>query len=193
LIGIYPGTFNPPTVAHLAVAEAAWRQGGLGRLDLVVSLSPLGKSDPGGVGPALPDRLAVLEAIASSRPWLAVRTSESQLIAELAAGYDAVVVGADKWGQVVDPAWYGGSVAARDAAVALLPRVLVAPRHGHPVALEGLPAGALLLDVDDSHSTTSSSAVRAGRVELMVPEAAEFDRRTGAWSDPCRYRRQHGD
>ena len=177
-------------MAHLAIAEAGWRQGGLDRVDLVLSVSPLGKSDPSLVGPDLPDRLAVLEAIASSRPWLSVCTTPAQLIADLVAGYDAVILGADKWLQVADPAWYGGSVEARDAAVAGLPRLLVAPRAGHSLSL---PAGARLLDVDLAHFETSSTDARSGRWELMPQEAAEFDRRTGAWSDPHRYRAQRGD
>ncbi len=36
-VGVYPGTFNPLTVAHLAVADAARRQCGLDRVDLVIS------------------------------------------------------------------------------------------------------------------------------------------------------------
>lgn len=144
------------------------------------------------MGPTLPDRLAVLEAIASSRPWLSVCTTSSQLIAEVVAGYDAVILGADKWLQVVDPSWYGGSLGSRDAAVASLPSILVVPRHGHVVPGD-LPDGAALLQIDESHSLTSSSQVRAGRWDLMAPEAAEFDRRTGAWSDPHRYRAQRGD
>src|SRR6185436_14384082 len=45
--GAYPGTFNPPTVAHLAVALAARSQCGLDRVELVLSEVPLGKvGDP---------------------------------------------------------------------------------------------------------------------------------------------------
>ncbi len=118
IVGAYPGTFNPPTVAHLAIAEAALEQGALDHLDLVVSTVPLGK-DP--TGPSLEARVAILEAIAASRPGLGVRVTERQLIAEVAAGYDAVVVGVDKWLQIIDPGWYEGSVVARDEAVARLP------------------------------------------------------------------------
>src|SRR6202043_2838549 len=87
-VGAYPGTFNPPTVAHLSIAEAARRQGALDRLDLVVSTVPLGK-DP--LGPPLEARVSVLEAIAATRPWLGVRVTDRQLIAEVVDGYDAVV------------------------------------------------------------------------------------------------------
>jgi hypothetical protein len=193
VIGAYPGTFNPPTVAHLAIAEAAWRQGGLDRLDLLVSHAPLGKSDPATAGPVLSDRLAVLRSLSDARPWLGVRSTDLTLIADLATGYDAVVMGADKWLQVVDPVWYGGSVAARDAALAALPRVLLADRAGHAGAAGLLPAGSLVLEVPVDHGLVSSTGVRSGRLDWMAPEAAAFDRETGAWSDPCRYRGQSGD
>lgn len=182
-VGAYPGTFDPPTVAHLAVAEAALHQGGLDAVHLVVSRSPLGKTPS---VPSFDDRLSVLAEVAASRPWLSVEVTEHRLIADVAAGYDAVVMGMDKWLQVVDPAWYGGSVIARDRAVASLPAVLVAVRAG--AAHEGdLPAGVRLLEVDPAHGPVSSSLVRAGRTEWMLEEAARFDAATGAWSDPGRY------
>lgn len=153
-IGCYPGTFNPPTVAHLAVAEAAVRQAGLVRVDLVLSRVALGKEAL--ERPTVDERAEVLRAIAADRPWLGVFVTDQRLIAEIAAGYDAVVVGADKWRQVIDPRWYGDDPAARDAAVAALPRVLVAPRGGDR------PEGVELLEVDDEHLHVSSSDVRAG-------------------------------
>jgi hypothetical protein len=182
-IGAYPGTFDPPTVAHLAIAEAALRQGGLHRICLVVSRSPLGK-DP--AVPTFEHRLSVLSEVAASRPWLDVAVSEHTLIADLANGYDAVVMGTDKWQQVCDPVWYGGSVRDRDAALDSLPRILLANRSGQREILT-LPDGALVLAVDEAHQDVSSSAVRAGRLDWMAPEAAEFDIVTGAWSRPDRY------
>ncbi|MGH9115397.1 MAG: hypothetical protein ACRDWW_06150 [Acidimicrobiales bacterium] len=183
--GSFPGTFDPPTVAHLAIAEAAWHQGRLDRVDLVVSEDPLGKRP---AVPSLADRVAVLEEVASSRPWLGVRVTALKLVSDLAAGYDAVVLGADKWSQVIDTSWYG-SAAARDAAVAALPRLLLVARPPHEVPA-GLPPGAVLLDVDAAHATVSSSEARAGRLAWMAPEAARFDEATGAWSDPLRYLRE---
>jgi hypothetical protein len=174
-VGAYPGTFNPPTVAHLAIAEAARRQGQLDRLDLVVSRVPLGK-DP--VHPPLEHRLQVLEAIAATRPWLGVRVTDQQLIAEVAAGYDAVVLGSDKWLQIQDPAWYG-SLAARDRTLAALPRLLLIARPTHPLS-GPLPAGAVLLAIDPGHRPVSSSAVRAGRKEWLAAEAAA----AGWWGQP---------
>lgn len=183
-VGAYPGTFDPPTVAHLAVAEAALDQGGLDAVELVVSRLPLGKAP---LVPSLEDRLLVLARVAASRPWLSVAVTENRLIADVVAGYEAVVMGTDKWTQVMDPAWYGDSVSDRDAAVASLPRLLLAVRGGDPVPA-GLPAGSVVLSLDGDHGPVSSTSVRAGRREWMAPEAAEFDALTGAWSEPGRYR-----
>ena len=166
-VGAYPGTFDPPTVAHLAIAEAAWRQGGLDRIELVVCESPLGKKDAE-IAP-LETRVQLLEVVCETRPRLAVAVSEAELICDIAEGYDAVVMGADKWAQVVDLAWYDGSEEARDAAVTRLPRLLFAPRASHPPA--GLPPGALVLDLEEHHSTVSSTAVRQGRLDWLAPEA----------------------
>jgi nicotinate-nucleotide adenylyltransferase len=183
-IGVYPGSFNPPTIAHLALARAALDAGRLDRVDFAVSELPLGKGEV--TVPSLDDRLAVLEAVTAARPWLGVRRTHHRLLVDIAEGYDALVVGADKWGQLVDPAWYGGSVAERDRALARLPTVLVVPRPPHPVPEPGDDRW-VLVEIDPSHAAVSSTAVRAGRTDWMAPEAAAWDRRTGGWSDPDRY------
>ena len=165
-VACYPGTFNPPTVAHLAIAEAALRQCGVDRVELVVSRTPIGKED---VRPSLEDRLRVLRHVIHGRTWLSLSVTEERHMADIARGYDVVVMGADKWAQVNDAAFYE-SAAARDAAVASLPRVAVAPRGDDPV-----PGDAVVLEVD-MHEV-SSTAVRDGRRDLMLPEAAA----SGLW------------
>src|SRR5262245_65892606 len=104
--GVYPGSFNPPTVAHLAIAEAAVAQCGLTELHLVISVDTLGKDD----ADLLPSdqRLAVPERAAATRPWLRWGTTEHRLIADIAAGFDVVVVGADEWERDVDRLWNVG-------------------------------------------------------------------------------------
>ncbi len=180
-LGVYPGSFNPPTVAHVAIAEAAWRQCGLERVDLVVSRSPLGKEADDLV--RLEDRLAVLEAMAARRPWLGARATDARLLADVAEGFDVLIVGGDKWAQLVDPVWYGGSEEARDEALGRIRRIVVAPRHAHDLT------GCEVLDVGDIHLDVSATEARAGRTDWMAAEAAEFDGLTGAWSDAERYRR----
>ena len=178
--GVYPGSFDPPTVAHLAIAEAAVTQRGLDLVVLVLSRVALGKEAV--AGPTVAEREAVLLAECAERPWLDVAVTEHQLVADIARGYDVVVMGADKWAQVNDPRFYGGDRARMRAAVASLPDPAIAPRPPFPVpARLGLDLPADLHDV-------SSTQVRGGRHDWMTPAAEAFDSRTGAWSDPERYR-----
>jgi cytidyltransferase-like protein len=160
--GAYPGTFDPPTIAHLAIAEAARSQCGLSRIDLIVNREPLGKS---GIRP-LETRVAMLEAVASTRPWLRAVVTDHVHLADIAQGYDVLVLGADKWSQVLDVAFYA-SESERDAAVARLPKLAVARRHDFEV-----PSSCVVLSVDLPH--VSSTAAREGQTDLVLPEAVPF-------------------
>lgn len=165
-VGVYPGSFNPPTVAHLAIAEAAVRQCGLDRVDCSLSTVTLGKEADAALA-ELGGRVNALERLARSRPWLGVRVTDAQLLADIAEGYDVVVLGADKWNQLLDPSWYGG-VDARDAALARLPRLAVAPRPPHPLDdLERFDV--VLLDTDPDHHDVSATGARDGRADWIAP------------------------
>ena len=83
--------------------------------------------------------------------------TDARLIADIADGYGAVVVGADKWHQLNDVSFYG-SEGAMAGALDRLPRLLVAPRAGFEV-----PDDVDVLEVDATYHEVSSSAVRAGR------------------------------
>jgi nicotinic acid mononucleotide adenylyltransferase len=183
-VGAYPGSFDPPTVAHLAIAELAKAHAGLDRVDFVLSRTALGKET--GHHATLEDRVAALESMAASRPWLGVRVTDAQLLVDVATGYDVLILGADKWAQVVDPAWYGGSEAARDDAVRRLPRTIVfaRPPHPPPHLPPHLPTDDRLevIDIGDDYHAVSSTAVRAGRRDWMAPEAIAFDDLTRVWS-----------
>lgn len=137
----------------MAIAEAALAASGLDGVDLVLSRVALGKEE--GHHATIEARVAAIEAL--RRPWLAARVRDERLIADLARGYGAVVVGADKWHQLHDVAFYADAAAMADA-LTRLPRLLVAPRAG-----VALPTGVELLDVDPAHHRVSSTAVRAGR------------------------------
>jgi len=160
--GVYPGSFDPPTIAHVAIAEAAVRAGALAGLDLALSRVALGK--PAAAQRPISARRPAVERLTASRPWLRVVVTDAQLITDIAEGYEVVVMGADKWAQVCDPAWYGGSVTDRDAALARLGRVLVAPRPGFDVA------GAEVLELPEHLGAVSSSAARTGQHDLIAPE-----------------------
>lgn len=150
-VAAYPGTFDPPTIAHLAVAEAAWRACGVDRVVLVLSQDPIGKPSP----TPIEQRHAHLRELASTRSWLDVTVSEHRLIADVCEGYDVVVMGADKWAQVLDPS-YHPSEDEWQASMARLPRVAVARRGD--LTIEG---DVLILDVD--LADVSSTGVRQGR------------------------------
>ena len=177
--GVYPGSFNPPTVAHLAIAAAAREQRSLDRVDLVISRVALAKEDV--ALPLVEHRVEVLEATADRIPWLAARITEAQLLADIAEGYDVLIMGADKWVQINDLRWYDGE-AGRRQALARLPELAIVPRPPHQV-----PA-AHLLDVAPDLAEVSSTAARAGAVDLMTPEARRFADETGAWVDDASYR-----
>ena len=180
MIAVYPGSFDPPTSAHVTLAQAAVEQAGITRVDLVLSRRPLGKGNRS--GPTVEQRAEILRRVAVAVPWLRVGVVDARLIVDIAQGYDAVVMGADKWSQVVDPAWYGGSAAARDAALARLPRLLVAPRAGeHPSVVTGaagVVAAVTTLDVPPEVADVSSTRARAGHHHLMLPEALA----SGLWT-----------
>ena len=165
ITGVYPGSFDPPTIAHVAIAEAAVSAGALDRLDLAISRVALGKDAAS--QPPLVSRVAVLERLTLARPWLRVIVTDAQLITDIATGYDVVVMGADKWAQVRDPAWYNDSTAARDAALSGLARVLVVPRPGFVVV------DADALELPPHFGMVSSSAARAGNAELIAPECRD--------------------
>jgi hypothetical protein len=164
--GVFPGSFDPLTVAHVALADAAVEVLGLDRLELSVSRDALGKPH---LDLTLDERVADLRTAVADRPGWGVVVTTARLLAEVADGFDAVVLGADKLAQVLDPVWYADD-AERDDAVRRLPTVAVGPRAGQP--LDGLvdQAGALgvtlvVLDVAEHLHEVSATAVRAGRDE----------------------------
>ena len=153
--GVFPGSFDPLTVAHVAVADAARRHHDLAEVHLVVSRVALAKEDQDQA--PVEARLSAIEAARASRPWLRAAATEAQLLADIAEGYDVLVVGADKWWQLHDVRFYGTDAAMREA-LARLPQLAVAPRAGVTE-----PPGVALLPVDPAHHEVSSTAVRAGR------------------------------
>jgi predicted RNA-binding protein with PIN domain len=159
--GVYPGSFDPLTIAHIAIAEAAVRAASLDQLDLAISRRTLGKEDRAHT--SVEQRLGAIERAARTRPWLHGVVTDASLIADIARGYDVVVMGADKWAQVNDPAWYP-DVDARNVLVASLPHVLVVPRPGYPAD------GAEVLEIDPAHADVSSTRARAGEHHLRLPE-----------------------
>ncbi len=161
---MFPGSFNPLTVAHLEIARRAREDHQLDEIHLVVSEIALDKPTP--PGPTLTERIDIIEDDLADTPWLFVTTTSDQLIADISAGYDAVIMGADKWEQVNDVGYYD-SASERDAAVARLPTVIVARRAGYATPEN------LILETDASIHDVSSTQARAGDRSMMAPGAAK--------------------
>lgn len=100
--------------------------------------------------------------MARSRRWLGVVVTAEQLVADIARGYDVVIMGADKWAQLHDPGFYE-SEAARDDALARLPEVAIAARP--PARLTNLGAGVVVLQLPSHLAEVSSTGVREGRAD----------------------------
>ncbi|MEC9424999.1 MAG: hypothetical protein VX522_04610 [Actinomycetota bacterium] len=165
--GIQPGSFDPPTLAHLAIAWAALRHHDLDRVVWTVSRLPLGK-DAG--RSRVDDRLEVLEAVASDHRWLEVAATDARLVADLSEGHEVVVMGADKWHQLHDPTFYDDEASMAEA-LARLPTCAVAPRLGLAVPND------LRLDVPGWVAFQSSSDA-VGRAPWTALSAA---RASGLW------------
>ncbi len=190
--GIQPGSFDPPTLAHLAIADAARRRWNLDSVVWALSRDPLGKQQGGRT--TVEARRAVLDSVADDHAWLEVEVSDARLVADMASGYDVVVMGADKWHQLHDPAFYGnghggrhgdaggngagaGTRADRAEAVMAealrrLPTCAVAPRDGLHVPAE------VRLDVPGWVARQSSTTAVASAPWMMLSAA----RSSGMWA-----------
>jgi len=63
----YPGSFDPLTIAHLGIAEAARDRHALDRVDLVISEVALGKEARARV--RLEERVEAIRLAGRERPW----------------------------------------------------------------------------------------------------------------------------
>ena len=165
---VYPGSFDPPTIAHVHLAQTAISQLGLDRVDFAISSTTLGKDDS--YLTPINERVDELRAIAEGDDRLGVVVTAQSLLADIAEGYEVIILGADKWHQVLDPVWYADSN-ARNEALQRLPLVALAARPpwtmpGEDAAADP-PAGVevVILDTDPSHHPVSATEVRAGREE----------------------------
>ncbi len=161
LRAVYPGTFQPPTLAHMAVAQAALARPGISTVTFALSKSAINKA-------YLTDseeRAEQLRRALRGHRRLCVEVTKHRLIADIAQGYDLVIVGADKWQQMQDVQYYNFDPHERDAALARLPEIAVVPRSGLLV-----PAN-LSMGIDEAYRDVSSSDVRAGDLQWLLESA----------------------
>ena len=166
--GVFPGSFDPPTIAHIAIARAALVQCACDSITFVLSVGALGKQDRDAT---VGHRHAALTALFVSDDRFRVATTSARLIAEIAEGFDVVVLGADKWEQVNDPVWYDDGEIGRDRALGALPDVAVVPRP--PITVLTRPQLVqmmTILDLDDATTLAevSSTGARADRHDWIA-------------------------
>lgn len=128
-VALLPGSFNPPTAAHVHLAERVVLDG-YARIVFTFAVRTAGKQ-PNGLIPE--DRLALLERIAGQHLSVAVCShglyADQAEAATAAFGVDEVsfLVGSDKLIQIFEDRWYDD----RDEALERLfarARIIVAPR-----------------------------------------------------------------
>ena len=191
-LGVFPGAFNPVTIAHLALARAA-----LGRVDEVVFVIPREFPHKGYSGASFPARLEMLGAAIAGEPAFSLASSDGGLFIEIAEecrqSYPdgvrlAFLCGRDAAERIVN--WDYGRP---DAFAAMLQRfsLIVAARGGEYQpppqfrdAIECLDLGAEYRDVS---ATEVRRRIACGEPwEGLVPPAVrEHARRIYGRTGPC--------
>jgi nicotinic acid mononucleotide adenylyltransferase len=129
MLALLPGSFNPPTAAHLLLAERALREG-FDRVLLLLARHTVGKQ-PSGLIPE--DRLLTMRAVSDG--GVGVAASSHGLYADQAEAAhrlypDAEItflVGSDKVAQIFEPHWYPDREQALERLFTYA-RIVVAPR-----------------------------------------------------------------
>ena len=129
-LAVFPGSFNPPTSAHLLLAERARREG-FACVLFVLARNTVGK-EPSGMIPE--DRLLALRFIAQ-RAGMGVAVCSSGMYVDIADAaamlypgtQAAFLIGSDKVSQIFDASYYTDRDDALDALFARA-RLIVAPR-----------------------------------------------------------------
>ena len=160
-LGVLPGSFNPPTRAHVALAEAA-----LAHCDEILFVLPraLPHKEYRGVG--FEDRLRLLNAAVGAHPRFAAAASDGGLFLEIAGECR------EAYGNAVEIAFLCG----RDAAERIVEwkyereemlaemfeqfSLLVARRQGEYVAPRRLASRIRCLDIDALWDAVSATDVR---------------------------------
>ena len=187
--GLLAGTFNPFTRAHAVLAVAGRRAG----CDLVVlAMAPVSLAKEGLERAHPVDRLDWAAAWARRHPWAAVAAASHPLLVDMAEALGratgaeiALLLGADKAAQLVEPRWYddpAGALQRLERAATLL----VAERTGHPTPDLGLRARPLPTPawVPERSATQARAAAARGLPlgDLLPAVVAAAVERTGAYA-----------
>jgi nicotinic acid mononucleotide adenylyltransferase len=188
-VGLLAGTFNPFTRAHAALAVAGHRAG----CPLVVlAMAPVSLAKEGLERAHPVDRLDWVAAWARRHPWAVVAAASHPLLVDMAealgratGGQVALLVGADKAAQLVEPRWYDDPAVALDR-LGRAASLLVAERAGHrapdlPLRAAPLPTAAW---VPERSATQARAAASRGLPlgDLLPAAVARRVERTGAYA-----------
>lgn len=178
-LGLFGGTFDPPHIGHLLVAEALREQFALDRVLWMVAASPPHKQ--GQVQTPAADRLALVEAAIADNPHfeasdLELRRDGPSYTVDTLRALHAMYPGA-RWSLLVGadslagfPTWRAPDEIAR------LADLLVYARQGDEVVPVPPNVTARFCDAGrvDVSSTEVRAWLRAGRsVRYLVPEAVQ--------------------
>jgi nicotinamide-nucleotide adenylyltransferase len=206
-VGVFAGSFNPLTQAHVALANAARRSAGLDAMIWTCAVASVDKERVERA--ALVDRLAQVRVFATGRRHDALALLNRGLYVDeartmrglLAPSVELVLlVGFDKIVQIFDPKYYSDRDAALRALFSLA-GLLVAPRAGDGAeALAALLAQpenrpfatyVRYLDVPATYASDSSTEARTLAAQtpadvtaiarLLPPEGAALALHTGAY------------
>lgn len=181
VIAAFPGAWNPPTRAHVAMAEAA-----LAHAPEVVLVIARAMPHKTFEGPPFDRRVAWLRALCVSRPGISAAVADSGLFLGIArelrdaagAGRVLLVCGRDAAERIVN--WdYGPEYPAIEDQLKEF-ELLVAPRCGPYEPPEALRTRVHRLELPPEWSNASSSGVRLLRElgqpwrHLVPPEIGEF-------------------
>ncbi len=175
-LGILPGTFNPPTRAHLALARAA-----LDHVDEVLFVLPRVFPHKEYSGASFADRLQMLHIAIASEPRFHAAATERGLFIEIArecrASYAGAalrfICGRDAAERIVN--WDYGEPGAFAAMLDEF-ELLVASRSGEYRPPDHLASRIHALDLDADYGDVSATEVRERIArgeswEHLVPEA----------------------
>jgi nicotinate-nucleotide adenylyltransferase len=160
-LGVLPGTYNPPTRAHLALAKAA-----LPHCDEVLFVLPraLPHKDYGGVG--FEDRLRLLAAAVAPHEQFAAAASDGGLFLEIAAecreAYGREVEIAFLCGRDAAERIIGWKYAREEMLAEMFEQfsLLVARRQGEYVAPRHLASQIRCLEIEEEWDAVSATEVR---------------------------------
>jgi nicotinate (nicotinamide) nucleotide adenylyltransferase len=175
-LAILPGTFNPPTIAHLALARAALAHAG----EVLFALPQVFPHKPY-EGAAFEHRLEMLRQATVHEPRYSIASTETGLFIDIAHAIQphysgarlSVVCGSDAADRIVN--WdYGRPDAIREMLDEF--DLLVASRRGEYQPPAGLAQHIYPLALDSDYSEVSATEVRdrlaAGRPwEYLVPDS----------------------